>query len=181
VTKRKVKLHELLTKGRRAVEPQRPSLWTYRLAEGQRPRTMTTSASSVLCLIFTVAGLTAVPRTGMPVDFSRRVHGPLQLLAQVMPGNGVGKIAFNVQAILDLTDCHIPARLRKFESALDGVRICSHRSTNQMPPSRCWPSGQCQEEAQRLPERKRILSALCKFQRETLTPAAALVHVGNRV
>jgi len=127
VTKRKVKLHELLTKGRRAVEPQRPSLWTYRLAEGQRPRTMTTSASSVLCLIFTVAGLTAVPRTGMPVDFSRRVHGNLQLIAQLMPGNGVGKMAFNVELILDLTDSHIPPRLREFESAFDGGRICSHR------------------------------------------------------
>ena len=87
---------------------------------------MTTSASTVLCLIFTVAGLTAVPRSVVPVNFSRCVHDTLQMLAQLVPAHGVGKIAFNVEAILDLPDGHIPARLSKFESAFDGGHICSH-------------------------------------------------------
>jgi hypothetical protein len=41
-------------------------------------------------------------------------------------------------------------------------------STNEVPPSPCWPSGQGHEEAQRLPERKRILSTLGKFQAKNL-------------
>ena len=63
----------------------------------------------------------------VPSRFSRRVDDSFQLLAQLSAGNGVGKMALNVQAIFDLPHVHIPPGLREFECAFNGGRVCLHR------------------------------------------------------
>ena len=63
----------------------------------------------------------------VPSRFSRRVDDGFQLLAQLSAGNGVGKIALNVQAIFDFPHVHIPPRLHEFECAFNGGRVGLHR------------------------------------------------------
>ena len=69
----------------------------------------------------------------VPSRFSRRVNDSFQLLAQLSAGNGVGKIALNVQAVFDLPHIQIPPRLREFECAFNGGCVCLHRHGQQTP------------------------------------------------